>query len=213
MSLRDDLKKIQEELIKKNEARQEIQTAMRKATRMSKQAIFLVHRDEIEEAEKMLREAEMILAHLPSLSRNNSDLLYMGSVDAAFEEYAEARIFLGLVKEGRFVGLEEVNVPMASYVLGLADVIGELRRRALDSIRKTETEEAEKCLRTMETIYMELINLDEIQLLVSGLRRKCDVARRLIELTRGEITIDVRRSLLEKSIRELKKMLEADRRE
>lgn len=209
----ETFKEIQEELVKKDEARQEIQTAMRRATRLSKQAIFLIHKAKLEEAKGMLREAEGIFANLSNLSRSYPDLSYMGTVESAFEEYAEACLFLGLVKDGRFIGLKEINVPMPSYLLGLADVIGEFRRRALDFLRMGETGKAEECLEIMETIYAELMNLDEIHFLVSGIRRKCDVARRVIEATRGDVTIDVGRALLENSIRELKKSLETERKE
>jgi predicted translin family RNA/ssDNA-binding protein len=44
-------------------------------------------------------------------------------------------------------------------------------------------------------------------MLVPGLRRKCDVARRIIETTRGDITIEARRDQLEESIRKLEKIL------
>jgi len=40
------------------------------------------------------------------------------------------------------------------------------------------------------------------------LRRKGDVARRLIEITRGDITIEVRRTALERSISKLESKLE-----
>jgi len=208
MSLKDMLKKIQEELAKRDGIRQETQAAMRKATRLSKQAIFLVHKAKLEEAENTLKEVEKIFTTLSNLSKGSSDLFYMGAVDSAFQEYTEAYTFLELVKEGRFVNFKEINVPMVSYVLGLADVIGEFRRRALDSLRKGESKTAEECLELMETIYMELINLDEIHYLIPGLRNKCDIARRVIEATRGDITIEVRRNLLENSIRELKETLE-----
>jgi len=211
MSLKEILMKIQEDLVKKDGIRQEIQNAMRKALRLSKQTIFLVHKSKLEEADNILREAERIFVTLSDLSKSYPDLFYMGTVDSAFQEYTEAHIFLKLVKEGRFVDFDEINVPMTSYVLGLADVIGEFRRKALDSLRKGETETAEECLELMETIYVELINLDEIHFLIPGLRNKCDAARRIIEATRGDITIEVRRSLLEKSIRELKETMEAKR--
>ena len=84
-------------------------------------------------------------------------------------------------------------------------VVGEFRRRTLDSIRKGDVETAENCLQTMEHIYTELTNMDEGYLLVSGLRRKCDIARRIIESTRGDVTIETRRSSLEDSITELEK--------
>ncbi|MCW4020060.1 MAG: hypothetical protein NWF14_02370 [Candidatus Bathyarchaeota archaeon] len=213
MSLSESLKEIQEELVKKDAVRREIQTAMRKTTKLSKQAIFLVHKDQLEKAENVLKEAEKILAQLSDLSESYPDLSHMGNVDAAFEEYTEAHVLLSLVKNGRFVSFKDINVPRVSYVLGLADVIGELRRRALDSLRKSGHEAAEKCLELMETIYGELMNLDEVHFLISGLRRKCDIARRVIEATRGDVTIDARRRLLEDSIDDLKKILEAERTE
>jgi translin len=210
MPLRDILERIQEEMAKKDAAKQEVQAAMRKATRLSKQAIFLVHRNSLKEAEKTLNEAKALLEKLTELSLGYDDLQYMGIVDAAHEEYAEAYILLSLVKKRKIVGFEEIKVPMIPYVLGLADVIGELRRRALNFLRKGNTGKAEESLELMETVYAELMNFDEIHILVSGLRRKCDVARRVIEATRGDVTIEVRRSHLEKSIRNLEKTLKAE---
>jgi len=110
-----------------------------------------------------------------------------------------------LIEENRFIDPEEIGVPTVSYVLGLGDVVGELRRRTLDSIRKGKVETAEKCLETMEYIYSELTAMDDAYLLVSGLRRKCDVARHVIEITRGDVTIEARRSALERSIQRLEK--------
>ena len=213
MSLSETLKQIEEELMNRDNVRQEIHTAMRKARRLSKRAIFLVHRNQLDDAEKTLRRAGDLLAGLANLSKSFPDLLYMGSVDSAFQEYTEAQILVGLVTKKRFVGYDEINVPPSSYVLGLADVIGEFRRSALDFLRKGKNERAEECMDFMETIYAELINLDNIQMLIPGLRRKCDVGRRVIEATRGDITIDARRSLLENSIKELRKTLEAKKKE
>jgi translin len=213
MSLSETLKQIEEELMNRDNVRQEIHMAMRKARRLSKRAIFLVHRNQLDDAEKTLGRAGDLLAGLANLSKSFPDLLYMGSVDSAFQEYTEAQILVGLVRKKRFVGYDEINVPPSSYVLGLADVIGEFRRRALDFLRKGKNERAEECMDFMETIYAELINLDNIQMLIPGLRRKCDVGRRVIEATRGDLTIDARRSLLENSIKELRKTLEAKKKE
>lgn len=207
MSLREFLKKVEEEVKRKDEARQEIQAAMRKATRLSKQAIFLIHKERLEEAEEALKRAEEFFKKLEEVSKDDPELVYSGIVDAAFQEYSEARILLGLVRDGRFVGFEEIGVPTISYVLGLADVIGELRRRALDSIRRNKIEVAEDSLELMETIYSELIGLDEAHFLIHGLRKKCDIARRIIEATRGDVTMEARRITLERSIRELKDAL------
>jgi translin len=49
----------------------------------------------------------------------------------------------------------------------------------------------------MDEIFIELMALDEAYMLVPGLRRKSDIARRIIEATRGDITQEVRRKSLE----------------
>jgi predicted translin family RNA/ssDNA-binding protein len=59
----------------------------------------------------------------------------------------------------------------------------------------------------MEEIYVELVSMDDAFFIVPGLRRKCDVARHVIESTRGDITIETRRSSLEHSIQELREVV------
>jgi len=210
LSLKESLTKIQDGVKRREEVRQKVHEAARSATRLSKMAIFLTHQKRFDEAEKGLGEARDLFSKIGEVSTDNPDLLYSGIVDAAYQEYSEACIFLSLVKEGRFVGCEEIGAPMFSYVLGLADVTGELRRKVLDSLREGETCLAEKYLEIMDLIYIELTGMGDAYFLLSGLRRKCDVARRIIEATRGDVTIEVRRRSLEDSINKLREsMLES----
>lgn len=209
MLLEDILNEIREQAVRKDELRQEIQTVARKTTRMSKQAIFLTHKNKIGEAEEILREASLNIARLNEMVKAHPDLLSVGLIDPAFEEYAEAQIFLKIIKDEKVPGPEDINVPSEQYVLGLADVIGELRRRSLDLIRKGAVEEAEKCLNIMEIIYGEIMSCDELLIFISGLRRKCDVARRVIEATRGDVTAEVRRSVLSNMMKDLQRILES----
>jgi translin len=105
------------------------------------------------------------------------------------------------------VGPGSLGVPPIDYVLGLADVIGELRRKALDMLRKGNLMMAEKCLLFMEQVYGELMAMDDAYMLVPGLRRKSDVARHVIEATRGDLTIESGRERLERSIKRLEKVM------
>jgi translin len=210
MSLKTILEKIQEELSGREEVREEIQRDMRKATRLSKQAIQVTHQERFDDAKTMLEEAKTLFAKLHETAKDYPYLLYSGSVGAAFEEHAEAQILLTLIREDRFVTPKEIDVPVTPYVLSLGDVIGELRRRVLDLIRRGNVEAAEKCLERMELIYSELTALDDAYIIINGLRRKGDVARRLIEITRGDITSEARRSALERSISKLEKTIEKE---
>jgi translin len=209
--LKSLLDKIEEKLKKKEELRQGLQKDMRRATRLSKQAILFVHQERFDEAKKRLKEASELLAKLDDISKDHSELVYSGLVNAAFEEYVEAHTLLTLIREERFIKPEELGVPSISYVLGLSDVIGELRRKTLDSLRKGDVETAENCMQKMEQIYIELTSMDDAYLLVPGLRRKCDVARRIIEATRGDLTVEARRRSLERSIKELEKKIRRKR--
>ena len=210
MSLKEILEKIQEELNVREGIREDVNRDMRKATRLSKQAIQVTHQERFDDAKAMLEEAKTLFVKLQEKAKDYPHLLFIGSVGAAFEENAEAYILLTLIQENRFVSPEEIDVPETPYVLSLGDVIGELRRRALDLIRRGDIESSEKCLEKMEYIYSELTALDDAYVIINGLRRKGDIARRLIEITRGDITIEVRRNALEHSISKLENKLGKD---
>jgi len=201
------LGKIQDELKERETVHEKVQKDMRRATRLSKQAILFTHQERFKDARKLLKEADSLFVKLHSAAKTYPDMVYSGLVDAAFQEYAEAQTLLSLVEESRFISPDEINVNSVAYVLGLADVIGELRRRALDSLRKEDVKTAEDCLRLMEEIYVELMSMDEAYMLVPGLRRKSDVARHIIETTRGDITIESRRSSLEQCMKNLEKLV------
>jgi len=199
-SLRNILKEIGEELQEKDKVHEKTMKDVRKIGVSSKQAILLIHQKRFKEAEKLIERARKIISEIKELSTDYPEVIYSGSFSAARQEFSEANIFLKSIKESRFVTPDEINVPSVDYVLGLADVIGEYRRLALDALREGNGKKGEQCLQTMDEIYIELTALDEAYMLVPGLRRKCDVARKLIEITRGDITQEVRRSMLEKHL-------------
>lgn len=205
--LKSFLDKIQEELKKKEKIRLEVQADMRRAIRLSKKAILFVHQERFDDAGKSLEKEDKLFDKLRGLSKDHPDLVYFGLVEAAFQEFTEAHILLEIVRKGQFISPEKLGVPVVSYVLGLADVVGELRRRALDSLRRGDIETSEDSLQKMEQIYIELTAMVDAYLLVPGLRRKCDIARRIIETTRGDVTIETRRNSLECSIKRLEKTL------
>ncbi|MCW3981416.1 MAG: hypothetical protein NWF11_08090 [Candidatus Bathyarchaeota archaeon] len=207
MTLGKILRRIDRALKKRESIKNELYDSMRKATRLSKQAIFLIHRRRFDRATELLRETAKLFAVFEDATSPHREFIHAGIVYSAFEEYAEAQILLVLLQEDKFVDPEEIHVPQTSYLLGLADVVGELRRAALDSLRKEEIEIAEKNLERMELIYNKSITMDGAMQHVSELRRKTDVSRRIIEATRGDVTNEVRRSSLERSIKKLQTLI------
>ena len=207
-TLKNLLKEVKKELTTKEEMRENAQDKMRKITSLAKQAILLSHQDRMEEASKQLETAKILITQLKEVSKEYPAIIYGGMFSAALQEYSEACIFITLIEKAQFITPKEIDVPPVDYVLGLADVVGEFRRLALDALREGNVEKGEQCLRTMDEIYVELEALDEAYMLVSGLRRKNDVARRIIEATRGDLTQEVRRKALEDHLKRLEKQLE-----
>ncbi len=187
--------------MQEEEAWEEARENMRKATSLSKQTILLSHQKRLPEAKKQLEKAQELLTNLKAQAERHPAMIYGGMFSAAMQEYSEACIFLELLENARYIKPQEIGAPPVDFVLGLADVIGEFRRRALDALREGDVAKGEQCLQTMDEIYVELEALDEAYMLVPGLRRKNDVARRVIESTRGDLTQEVRRKALEDYLR------------
>jgi translin len=211
-SLETLIQEVKKELMEKNKIREDTHESMRKATSQSKQAILLIHQKRLLDAEAMVASAKEKIASLQTMADEYPEIVYGGMLSAALQEYAEANILLTLVKEARFVTPKEIGVPSVDYVLGLADVIGEYRRLALDNLREGEVEKGEECLRIMDEVFIQLLALDEAYMLVPGLRHKSDIARRIIESTRGDITLEVRRKSLEDQLKKFDPAKQAKRR-
>lgn len=210
--LEDIVKRAAAELRRRERARDEALSWARRVRMLSKQAILLIHNGALNDAEAKIEEAKQLLGELEPHLREHAELGGFGEVQAAREEYAEASILYGLKSAESFPNPEAVSVPLYAYLLGLGDVVGELRREALDSLRVGDLEAAEAELRLMEQIYLSLVSVEEASLLLKGLRRKLDVARGVIERTRGELTAEAGRRRLGESLKQLTERLDEGRR-
>jgi len=187
---------IAERLREVEEARDEAQELARRARVLSKTAILLIHGGDLETAEGRLREARRLMMASEAISR--SKWIRVEELSSAQEEHAEAVILLNLMRGEGFPNPEELGVEAGRYLLGLADVIGELRREAVEALRIGDLSRAEEMLQLMEHIYLTLTSTEEASVLLKGLRRKLDIARSLIEGTRGQIAEERgRRRLIE----------------
>jgi translin len=121
--------------------------------------------------------------------RDHPDIRFAGYLQDAQKEYAEARITEALITgiDG-LPGAVELGVEDAPYLNGMAEAIGEGRRYALDLLRQAEVAHAEAALATMEDLYAVLVSIDYPDAITGNLRRSTDVARSLIEKTRGDVT-------------------------
>lgn len=180
----------------------------RTLTRHCANAIRAIHRDEDDVALEHLGEARQLVQLLRENLKNLPELFYAGYTQDAFKEFVEAAMVEALVKNNDLPTPDELNVEPATYLQGLAEAVGELRRRSLDMLLKDNPAEAERLLGKMDDIYAILVTMDYPDAITGGLRRLTDVARGIIERTRGDITLSLRQTRLEKSLGEMESRLD-----
>ncbi len=185
--------KIREELDKEDTIREKTLQDVRKIIRNSGSAIRAIHKGNFENAKKLIDEASDLIKKLDDLKNTFPKIYYKNYVTDAQQEFCEARLFFALLTNEDIEKLYPENLVISdiAFLLGTADLIGELRRYTLDSIRRDEIDKAEMMLEYMSDIYENLTSLDYPSGITPGLRRKCDVARGLIEKTRSELTISL----------------------
>lgn len=173
----------------KDAKREEVISHSREMIRKSGSAVLCMHRGDFRGAEGHLAAASGSLESALRVCGELPEFYYTGPLPQAFQEYAEARILLALLRGEDLPDPGGLRVPPEPYLTGVADAAGELRRYALDSIRRDEIEEAWRALELMEEAYTLLKGLDYPRAVVPNLRRKLDVMRRLVEETRGDVTL------------------------
>ncbi len=180
----------------------------RTLTRHCANAIRAVHREERELAQEHLTEARQIAGLLRTELVDYPDLYYAGYTQDALKEFAEASIVYALVNNLPLPAPEELALEHATYLQGLAEAAGELRRRCLDILRHGHSQEAEKLLGYMDDIYAVLVTMDYPDAITGGLRRLTDIVRGVTERTRGDMTISLRQEQLEMSLKQLNQQLD-----
>lgn len=183
--LGDQLRK---EFDDKTDARERGLAGSRAAIRSCGNAIRALHRYEFDLATELLREAQTALDGARSALQPHPELLHAGFVHDAEKELAEALITRALITDSAIPSIESVGVSTAAFVKGMAEAVGEVRRHLLDLLRKGDLKRCEELLASMDEIYYLLTTMDYPDGITLGLRRLTDVARSIIERTRGDFT-------------------------
>jgi translin len=194
----------------RNQARDKALMQTRKVIQHAAHAIRAIHRLELEVADGFLNDARQLVEQLRNDLGEHPDLFYAGYTQDALKEYVEAHVTCAVIRGQELPLPEELDVAPNVYLNGLAEVVGELRRRCLDVMRQGYSEEVERLLNLMDEIYALLITIDYPDALTNGLRRQTDLARGIVERTRGDVTISLREQRLSQSMKELAILLKTE---
>lgn len=183
-----------EEIIEGMEARLDEKDAVRELAlkssrtiaRLAGEAVRRIHRGE--DMIDLLREVRDRNGELSSALRDHLDIYYAGYIENAHQELAEASILHSIVENKPLPRPTDLEVTDKAYLMGLGDVVGELRRITLDALKRGDADAANEHLQQMEEIFTVLMRFDFPSALLA-IKRKQDIARRLLEKTRGEVAV------------------------
>jgi translin len=173
-------------------AREAALAASRSSIRASANAIRAIHRGDLEEAHRLMDESRAALEAGRAASRaSHPDIYFAGFLQDAQKEYTEARLTEAVVAGTEAPTPEELSVEPAPYLNGMSEAIGEGRRAILDLLRRSEVQAGERILAAMDDIYHLLVTIDYPDAITGNLRRSTDVARGILEKTRGDLTMSL----------------------
>jgi translin len=210
MEFSNILDSLRKEIDADDKVREKVLPLSRNAVRKCSESIKMTHKKEFAKAKKLLEEAHKIITSAVSEMIASNFVSKSRTMDIAYQELAEAANVLSIIERGEYTPPEEYHIPSRSYLNGLADVIGELRRAALDYLRLDDVSKAENLLSIMEDILEGLQSFDYPNALVPDLRRKCDVGRSIVERTRGDLTRAVGQSRLVKELADFERRINKD---
>jgi translin len=199
--LKEMLERMRKHFNAQEKIREEMLDASREVIRSSARTIAAVHRNDRTDSDEMFAKARETLATLANAVKAEPHLADSGTIISAYQEYCEAALVRALIWGGKLLTAEELDIPYKAYLAALADVTGELRRHALDMIRTDDVSEAERMLKLMEEIFEMMMEFDYPDVVLPGMRRRQDMVRRIIEITRGDLTTAIRQQRLENELK------------
>lgn len=188
---------IRKNLAAKDAARERILPLCREAIRYCSLAIRALHRQEMKEAQKMLKKARELLDEAEVALADGGESIRANIILDSQKEYAEGCITLALVQGKQVPAPEDIGVEPVAYLHGMGDAVGELRRYLMDGLRKGDLSRGEELLGAMDDMYNILVTMDFPDAVTNGLRRITDMVRGVLEKTRSDLTLTIRQKELE----------------
>ena len=197
-NVKSSLSRISKALKDSNASREFLIKNTRDAVILCSHSIIATHKGDLRLAKQKIKKAEAVLKVNQKKAKNE----FKKYLITPEQEFVEANSFLAVVENKEIPSLKSLNVSDESYILGLLDCIGELKRLVLDNIRNGQLKEADRIFNVMENLYQSLYPFAMYDKIVKETRRKLDVNRILVEETRSVITEEIRRNHFVKALAE-----------
>jgi translin len=200
-NVKPSLNKIAKDLAKVQDAREFLLKNTREIIILCSKSIIAVHKGDLVTGKNNLKEAEALLKKYKKKATGGLQR-YLITPE---QEFVEAACLIAIVEHKEIPTDKKLSVMPESYVLGLLDCVGELKRQVFDKIRIDEIDEAVRIFEIMENLYLQLYTFSMYDKVVKEARRKIDVNRILVDDVRSVITEEKRRTELIEILQKLEK--------
>ncbi len=173
---------IEKEILSMQAKKDAVMDLSREIIRLTGRCITLMHAREMRRADSMLSGIKLLVKKLQS-----SDKGFEYNSQQAYQEYVEAAVLHSILGKGRLPSDRELGVDSSSYLLGILDVVGELKREVFEALRADDFKRAESYYSFMADIHDSLLPLRFSSSLMPDFRKKQDVARIQLESVSGEL--------------------------
>jgi len=201
--VQSDVEEINKKFKDIEERRNAIIKGTRDATILCSKAIVSMHAHKKNESIEYIEKAKKLLQQFKEMGKEDLQrYLYV-----AEQEFVEAYCLFSISENSVIPSMKSLEVSDISYVMGLLDCIGEIKRMIIDKIRLEGTSDINTLFELMDKIYGIIYPLAVYDNLMPGLRKKLDVSRILIENVRGILTEENRRTIMIEKIHEFEKKI------
>ena len=200
-NVKPSLNKITKSLGSVQDAREFLLKNTREIVILCSRSIIAIHKGDLKTGKNNLKQANILLKKYKKKATGELRR-YLITPE---QEFVEAACLIAVVEKKEIPSDKKLAVMPESYVLGLLDCVGELKRMVFDKIRIGEIDEATRVFEIMENLYLQLYTFSMYDKVVKEARRKIDVNRILVEDVRSVITEEKRRTELIKTLQKLVK--------
>ena len=200
-NVKPSLNKIAKSLEKVQDSREFLLKNTREIIILCSRSIIAVHKGELKTGKNNLKQADILLKKYKKKATGQLRR-YLITPE---QEFVEATCLIAIVEKKQIPSDKKLSVMPESYVLGLLDCVGELKRMVFDKIRIGNIDEATRIFEIMENLYLHLYTFSMYDKVVKEARRKIDVNRILVDDVRSIITEERRRAELIQTLQKLEK--------
>jgi len=200
-NVKQSLNEIAKSLGEIQDAREFLLTNTREIIILCSKSIIAVHKGDITTGKTNLKKACVLLNKYKKKATGELRKYLI----IPEQEFVEAACLIAIVEQKEIPSDKKLAVMPESYVLGLLDCIGQLKRQVFDKIRVGKIDEATRIFEVMENLYLQLYTFSLYDKVVKEARRKIDVNRILVDDVRSVITEEKRRTELIKILQKLEK--------